>query len=43
MGESFILLITVLLVGVIDVALKVNMVNNRLAYILNFENLVKKI
>ena len=43
MGESFILLITVLLVGVIDVALKGNIVNNNLAYILIFEILVKTI
>lgn len=37
MGEPFILLITVLLVWVINVALKVNMVYKSLAYILNLD------
>ena len=37
MGESFMLLITVLLVGVINVVLRGNIVNESLAYILNFD------
>ena len=43
MNESFILLIVVLLVGVMNVVLKVNMVIWRLAHILNFEILVKSL